>query len=102
MPTCAHDDAQHCGQPDDAHHEATAGTRIIQWPSNAGANQRWWPEAIPGDPDGAVRLLAQNSGMVLDVFGASTADGAEVILWPRIGANGANNQHWDLGPLSSA
>ncbi|WP_119582361.1 ThuA domain-containing protein [Streptomyces europaeiscabiei] len=36
-------------------------------------------------------VAAQHSGKFVDVNGASTADGAQVVQWP---ANGANNQKW--------
>jgi hypothetical protein len=37
------------------------------------------------------RFLNQNSGLAMDVNGASTASGAGVIQWPQ---NGGNNQQW--------
>src|SRR4029453_8726670 len=36
-------------------------------------------------------LAAQHSGRVVDVSGASTADGAQVVQWA---ATGGNNQKW--------
>ncbi|MET9730449.1 RICIN domain-containing protein [Streptomyces sp. NPDC006458] len=44
---------------------------------------------------GTYRLVNRHSGKVLDVSGASTADGAEVIQWPW---TGGNNQRWALKP----
>jgi len=37
------------------------------------------------------RFLNQNSGLAMDVNGASTANGAGIIQWPQ---NGGNNQQW--------
>jgi hypothetical protein len=44
---------------------------------------------------GTVRLVNRNSGKVLDVNGASTADGAHVVQWPW---TGATNQQWTMVP----
>ncbi|MFE2061117.1 RICIN domain-containing protein [Streptomyces sp. NPDC059467] len=38
-----------------------------------------------------------NSGQLMDVNGASTADGASVIQWPN---NGGANQQWNIVPVS--
>ncbi|WP_342084348.1 RICIN domain-containing protein [Dyadobacter sp. OTU695] len=37
------------------------------------------------------RIIARHSNQVIDVVGASTADGAQVDQWP---GNGGSNQHW--------
>lgn len=42
---------------------------------------------------GTYRLVDRRSGKVLDVDGASTADGATVIQWP---ATGGTNQEWQV------
>ncbi|MFE2061127.1 alpha-L-fucosidase [Streptomyces sp. NPDC059467] len=44
---------------------------------------------------GTVRLVNRKSGKVLDVSGASTADGGAVIQWP---SSGGSNQQWKLLP----
>ncbi|GAA3808992.1 hypothetical protein GCM10022403_048830 [Streptomyces coacervatus] len=44
---------------------------------------------------GTVRLVNRKSGKVLDVSGASTADGGAVIQWP---SSGGTNQQWKLLP----
>ena len=44
---------------------------------------------------GAFRVVNRRSGKVLDVSGASTGDGADVIHWPW---NGGANQQWSLRP----
>ncbi len=46
---------------------------------------------------GTRTLTGANSSMLMDVSGASTADGAPVIQWP---ANGGANQHWTLRQVS--
>ncbi|GAA2630073.1 alpha-L-fucosidase [Streptomyces vastus] len=48
-----------------------------------------------GGDGGTVRLVNRKSGKVLDVSGASTADGAAVIQWPW---TGGTNQQWKLLP----
>lgn len=48
-----------------------------------------------GLPADTVRIVNRHSGKVLDVNGASTADGAAIIQWPW---TGATNQQWRLTP----
>ncbi len=50
--------------------------------------------AVATRPD---RLTSVHSGKDLDVFGASTANGAKVIQWP---ANGGRNQQWRMVAVS--
>ncbi|MCO5996729.1 RICIN domain-containing protein [Actinoallomurus rhizosphaericola] len=51
-----------------------------------------------GLPTSATHTLANgNSGMLMDVSGASTANGGSVIQWP---ANGGANQQWRLTRLA--
>jgi O-glycosyl hydrolase len=47
--------------------------------------------ALGFDPNAYYTLVNANSGLVLDVAGSSTADGARVIQWPE---NGGWNQQW--------
>lgn len=49
-------------------------------------------------PGAYYRLLNVNSGDALDVNGASTASGANIIQWPQ---NGGNNQQWIIASNSS-
>ncbi|MGH9157004.1 MAG: RICIN domain-containing protein [Acidimicrobiales bacterium] len=82
------------------------GTAVVQAPITGSATQRWLAVALPrpgadpaGGPDPArdVFLIASAAnGKVLDVAGASTADGAPVILWPW---NGGRGQQWRLEPV---
>src|SRR5436190_2134323 len=69
------------------------GAKIVQWPWNGGPNQIW--RAIPfstwgGDPN-TFLIISSASGKVLDVNGASKADGASLIQWTW---NGGLNQIW--------
>lgn len=43
------------------------------------------------DTAATYKLVARHSGKALDVSGASTADGGDVVQWSD---TGANNQHW--------
>ncbi|MBU5353960.1 RICIN domain-containing protein [Paenibacillus barcinonensis] len=52
-----------------------------------------------GYESGAIyKLVNRNSGLVLDVNGASTAGGATIIQWSD---NGAANQQWKLEPVGN-
>ena len=52
--------------------------------------------AVTVPPLPIVSLVAKHSGLVLDVTGASTGNGARVIQW---GAHGGHNQHFSMEPL---
>lgn len=54
------------------------------WDCNGGANQQW-----RANSDGSITGV--QSGLCLDVTGASTADGALAELWT---CNGGANQRW--------
>ena len=45
--------------------------------------------------DGYYTIVGRNSGLVADVYGASTSDGAQVVQWT---ANGGTNQQWQFVP----
>ena len=49
------------------------------------------------DPSEAYRIMSVNSCKVLDVSGASTDDGAQIIQYEW---NGGDNQKWSFIPLS--
>jgi alpha-galactosidase len=68
----------------DAPSNATAGTRIRIWDCNGGANQGW---AI--NTNGTISNA--QTGLCLDVNGASTANGTAVIVW---GCHSGANQRW--------
>ena len=61
------------------------GTDITQQPDTNATNQQWRVEDQGG---GVVRLVNRQSGLAMDVWQASTADGARVSQWtPSTGAN---------------
>jgi endo-1,4-beta-xylanase len=84
---------------------AADGTPIQQWGCSGAANQRWRIESLgapipsPGaDPSmgGAeVEIASAASGKVLDVSGASAANGASIQQWS---AWGGANQRWRIKP----
>jgi ricin-type beta-trefoil lectin protein len=71
-------------------HSTTAGTQLITWATNGGANQSW---QFTQQPDGTYQLVDAESGLCADVSGGSTATGAQVIQWT---CTGGDNQHWRL------
>ncbi|MCC9306248.1 RICIN domain-containing protein [Kitasatospora sp. RB6PN24] len=75
---------------DDPNHSTTAGTQLITWTANGGANQSW---QFTQQTDGSYQLTNAESGLCADVSGGSTAAGAKVIQWP---CTGNSNQHWNL------
>ncbi|UYZ62044.1 RICIN domain-containing protein [Hymenobacter weizhouensis] len=59
--------------------------------------------SVPGTPttgafSGVYRLVARHSGKVLDISGASTAEGAAAIQWT---SKASSNQHWQLTQQSN-
>ena len=54
------------------------------WDCNGGANQKWTINA-----DGTI--VGVQSGLCLDVTGASTANGTLIEIWT---CNGGGNQRW--------
>ncbi|MFC1413532.1 RICIN domain-containing protein [Streptacidiphilus sp. N1-12] len=75
---------------DDPNHSTTAGTQLITWSANGGANQSW---TFTQQPDGSYQLVNGESGLCADVSGGSTAAGAKVIQWT---CTGGGNQHWTV------
>lgn len=66
-----------------------------QWSLDTSAGT--WSAGASLPPSGTHVLSNQNSGMAMDVAGASKAAGALVIQWP---GNGGANQEWTLQPVS--
>ncbi|MGC9542289.1 RICIN domain-containing protein [Streptomyces sp. UG1] len=60
------------------------------WNDTGAQNQRWRWVAVG---DGSYEIVSQNSGLLLDVTGGSTADGATIVQ--RADDNGTS-QHWTL------
>ncbi|MER7753828.1 RICIN domain-containing protein [Kitasatospora sp. NPDC097643] len=77
---------------DDPAHSTTAGTQLITWTPNGGANQDW---VFTQQPDGTYQIVNRESGLCLDVNGGSTARGAKVIQWT---CTGGTNQRWSATP----
>ncbi|MHA6758390.1 RICIN domain-containing protein [Streptacidiphilus sp. PAMC 29251] len=75
---------------DDPNHSTTAGTQLITWTGNGGANQSW---QFTQQSDGSYQLVNSQSGLCADVSGGSTAAGAQVIQWT---CTGGSNQHWTV------
>lgn len=63
---------------------------IDQWPANGQSNQSW--HLVPAG-DGSYWLVAQCSGLALDIYGGNASNGASVVQWP---VNGGANQKWVL------
>lgn len=72
----------------------TAGTKVIQWTNNGGANQDWTLVSVGG---GYFNIVNKNSGMLLDVTSSSTSAGADIIQWS---STGGANQQWSLVAVS--
>lgn len=71
------------------------GDAIVQTPYIAKPEQQW--KLLPYT-DGTYYLVNRVSGMVLDVSGGATDDGAKIQQW----TNGAfKNQRWTLKPIAS-
>jgi hypothetical protein len=76
----------------DIDHAVTAnGSRVIQWPCNSGANQRW----IYDDTSGLIRSM-QDPHYCLDNSG-SYVNGANIIIWS---CTGSSNQRFRVEPAS--
>jgi alpha-L-fucosidase 2 len=75
---------------DDPGASKSAGTALIQWTVNDGANQHWTLAPAAG---GAYTVTNVASGLLADVNGGSTADDATIIQWS---ADGGTNQLWTL------
>lgn len=74
---------------DDPGASKSAGTALIQWSVNDGANQHW-----TFTPAGAAFTVANvASELLVDVNGGSTADDAAIIQWS---ADGGTNQLWTM------
>ncbi|MET9375979.1 RICIN domain-containing protein [Streptomyces sp. NPDC002992] len=68
----------------------SAGTAVISWPCRSGSATQGWYSA--SDDYGRRTIRHANTGLCLDISGASTANGAALILWH---CNSAWNQVWE-------
>ncbi|MEU7507714.1 RICIN domain-containing protein [Streptomyces lavendulae] len=75
---------------DDPGHSTTAGTQLITYTPNTGANQKW---NFTRQPDGSYEIVNAESGLCADISGGSTAAGAKVIQWT---CHGGANQRWTV------
>lgn len=73
---------------DNPNHSTTAGTQLVIWTSNTGANQKW---QFTRQADGSYEVKNVESGMCADVDGGSVAAGAKIIQWT---CSGGTNQRW--------
>ncbi|GAA5053902.1 RICIN domain-containing protein [Streptomyces similanensis] len=78
---------------DDPDHSTTAGTQLVTWTPNAGANQSW---VFTRQPDGSYQIVNGQSKLCVDISGGSTAAGAKVIQWT---CTGSGNQRWVLSAV---
>jgi hypothetical protein len=79
---------------DDPNHSTAAGTQLITWTPNGGANQNW---QFTQQADGSYQLVNAESGLCADDDGGFTTAGTAVIQWP---CTGAGNQHWTVSELA--
>jgi hypothetical protein len=84
---------------DDANNSGSAGTQMIQWPANGGYNQNWVFVPSTGANAGYDEIQNRQSGLCLDVSGASTAQDAPVIQWT---CTGNANQQWKVEPTATS
>jgi len=70
-----------------------AGAQVIQWPWNGGLNQLWRVSFLndPSSNPALIVIQSMNSGLVIDLAGASSEPGAGLIQWPWAGYP---NQFW--------
>ena len=75
-------------------HSTATGTQLDQWTCSGGTNQQWVLDSVgtyTSSSDKSYALTNLNSGLVADVSGASTAQGAQVI---QRATSGKANQTW--------
>ncbi|WP_328465430.1 phosphocholine-specific phospholipase C [Streptomyces sp. NBC_00448] len=78
---------------DDPSASKAAGTALIQWPVDGGANQSWRFVPLPG---GAYNLVNVSSGLGMNVAGGSRSPGAGIIQYPL---QGSTNEQWTTAPV---
>jgi hypothetical protein len=79
---------------DDTGKSTTAGTRMEQWTSNGGTNQKWQLTNLGSNN---IKLICVASSLALDMSGSSKANGGAVIQWTP---TGATNQIWHLTAIA--
>ena len=83
---------------DDDNNSGSPGTQMIQWPANDGYNQNWVFVPSTGANAGYDEIENRQSGLCLDVSGASTANDAPVIQWT---CTGNANQQWQVKSIGT-
>ena len=76
---------------------ATEGVQLEQLTCDGSASQEWAAEAVgnyQSSSDSSFVLASLNSGLLAEVEGSSTAEGAPVDQWA---SNGGANQTWTIG-----
>ncbi|MEJ2855103.1 MULTISPECIES: RICIN domain-containing protein [unclassified Saccharothrix] len=73
----------------------TAGTQLITWTPNAGANQRW---QFTQQADGSYTIVNQASNLCVDDYAGATTPGTKVIQWT---CTGGANQRWQATKLAN-
>ena len=76
----------------------SAGAGLVQYPCYGAPNQQWYLGVYQGNSNikGQTKVMtSRSSGLVADVVGASTSDGAAIDQWTN---NGGWNQQWYFGP----
>ncbi|ONF65152.1 RICIN domain-containing protein [Amycolatopsis keratiniphila] len=74
---------------DDPDSSTAAGTPLVTWTPNNGANQKW---LFTRQSDGSYTLTNTHSKLCADVEGGATTAGARVIQWT---CTGGANQRWN-------
>jgi hypothetical protein len=70
-----------------------AGAALVVWGCNGHFDQKWRFAGVDIGPERiGYQLVNDNSGKVVGVGAASTANGAPIVLWP---ANGSTDQIWN-------
>ncbi|NUT91818.1 MAG: hypothetical protein HOY78_07275, partial [Saccharothrix sp.] len=73
----------------------TAGTQLITWTPNGGANQRW---QFTQQSDGSYTIVNGASNLCVDDYAGATTPGTKVIQWT---CTGGENQRWRATKLSN-
>ncbi|RSN28327.1 hypothetical protein DL990_26965 [Amycolatopsis sp. WAC 01416] len=79
---------------DDPDSSTTAGTPLVTWTPNQGANQKW---LFTRQSDGSYTLTNTHSNLCADVEGGATTAGARVVQWT---CTGGANQRWTAAKQS--
>ncbi|MFI9816797.1 RICIN domain-containing protein [Saccharothrix variisporea] len=80
---------------DNPNSSTTAGTQLITWSPNGGANQRW---QFTQQADGSYTIVNGASNLCMDDYAGATAPGTKVIQWT---CTGGDNQRWQATKLAN-